>query len=113
MGLGIASKVSSHVSRSPAAPYLVNLHVVQSHADWCPAPCHGPSWEMGSVKTAPGARYVLLEAAIWRQERRVALYHFDPEWQKKSRRVYHGICDGAWKCAAYREFRESKRLLEA
>lgn len=54
----------------------------------------------------------MLEAAIWRQERRVALYHFDPEWQKKSRRVYHGICDGAWKCAAYREFRESKRLLE-
>lgn len=104
---------SKHHSKSDN-PYFVHLLVVQSNQDWCEAPCNSPSWELSSPKPKQkDGPYALFEAAIWRQERRVALYRFDAEWETRARASYHRVCGGTgWGCPAYRTFREARALLK-
>lgn len=103
---------SLHGHKQDTGTHLAHLYVVQSSADWCKAPCNGPSWELAATKPEPGGPYALLEAAIWRQDRRVTLYRFDPAWDVDTRNAYSKICNKqGWKCDAYVTHRESKALL--
>jgi len=92
--------------------HLAHLYVVQSNAQWCPPPCMGPTWELAASKASMSSSYTLLEAAIWRQDRRVALYRFDPDWESDARHAYHKVCSQEWTCPAYEIFREKQKLLE-
>lgn len=109
-----SSEIHSNGKRSKNnKPFFVHLLVVQSNQDWCEAPCMSPSWELASPKpkTEDGL-YALFETAIWRQERRVALYRFDKAWERRARSSYHSLCMGkSWSCPAYRGWRESRALL--
>jgi len=94
------------------APHLAHLYVAQSYAEWCKAPCQAATWELAAPKPMLNSTYVLFEAAIWRQERRVALYQFDPAWEKRARHAYHDVCFGmGWECYNYKVFRENRSLL--
>jgi len=92
--------------------HFAHLVVFQSDTAWCAHPCESPTWELAAPKPETGSPYLLLEAAIWRQSRKVTLYQFDPEWQKRARSSYNEVCGGkGWGCPAYEMFRESKKLL--
>mmetsp|Transcript_12803 Transcript_12803/g.40167 ORF Transcript_12803/g.40167 Transcript_12803/m.40167 type:complete len:531 (-) Transcript_12803:154-1746(-) len=106
-----ASRATGHAGGGIYFPYLAHLYVVQSTEDWCPPPCWGPTWELAAPKPELGSGYALFEAAIWRQERRVALYRFDPAWESRARQAYSRVCSNSWECAAYRVFRERHALL--
>lgn len=94
-------------------PPVLHLYVVTSGADWCSSPCQGPTWELAAPKPSAGSPYALLEVAIWRQERRVALYRFDEGWLLKAKKSYYELCQGTgWACPAYRAWREDRRLAE-
>eukprot|EP00928_Gymnodinium_smaydae_P045043 TRINITY_DN30070_c0_g1_i2.p1 TRINITY_DN30070_c0_g1~~TRINITY_DN30070_c0_g1_i2.p1 ORF type:complete len:564 (-),score=119.88 TRINITY_DN30070_c0_g1_i2:70-1662(-) len=110
---GSEARAIAKGNETKAAPYFVHLHVVASNADWCEAPCSEPTWELQAPKaSSPDSGYRLFEAAIWHQERRVALYEFDPRWVERARRAYHDICGGkGWSCLSYKLFRESRALL--
>merc|ERR1719253_791544 len=106
---GNVTKVDSkkqRVREEKDGTYFTHLHVVQSGSKWCPLPCDSPSWELNAPKPKKGSPYLLLEAAIWRQFRKVVLYQFDEEWEKLARNSYAGLCGGkAWGCEAYEKHR--------
>lgn len=109
-----SSQMISSGKRSKSdRPFFVHLLVVQSNQDWCEAPCMAPTWELASPKPkTDSGPYALFEAAIWRQERRIALYRFDEAWEKRARTSYHSLCMGkSWSCPAFRGWRESRALL--
>lgn len=91
--------------------YFLHFFVAQSYERWCAAPCQSPTWELQAPKPEAGSPYALFEAGIWQQERRVALYQFNTEWERKAKNVYHEVCHGQWECPAYHSFREEKCLL--
>jgi len=100
-----------HTATNPHV-YFAHLYVVQSTEKWCPHPCISPSWELAAPKPEPGSPYLLLEATIWRQSRKVTLYRFDAAWEKRARAASLEFCGGkSWGCAAYESFRESRSLL--
>lgn len=102
----------SVTQNSSLGVHFVHLYVVQSTQEWCPHPCMSPSWELAAPKPEPDSPYLLLEAAIWRQSRRVTLYRFDPDWENRARASYNELCEGrSWGCLAYDRFRESRSLL--
>lgn len=113
--IGISVQNSSQVPGSSKSeiPFFVHLLVVQSNQDWCKAPCNSPSWELSAPKPKDkGGPYALFEAAIWRQERRIALYRFDADWEETARNSYHSVCMGkGWGCPAFRVFREARAVL--
>jgi len=109
---GRAGTAEEESQNTEVSVHLAHLYVVQSNSEWCPSPCQGPTWELASPKPNSGSPYALFEAAIWRQERRVALYRFDAAWMQQAHSVYHDICHGqGWSCPAYRAFREGRVLL--
>jgi len=92
--------------------YFAHLHVVQSDSAWCALPCDGPSWELAAPKPKAGSPYLLLEAAIWRQFRKVTLYQFDAAWEHFARNSYSKLCAGSgWSCPAYASHRERAALI--
>lgn len=110
--VGSQNKIQKQPAESVKDPYLAHLYVAQSYADWCKAPCKSATWELAAPKPMPNSTYALFEAAIWRQERRVALYQFDPAWEYKARHAYHEVCLGmGWECYQYKVFRENRSLL--
>lgn len=109
-----SSRVLDNVTQSKSnSPHFVHLLVVQSNQDWCKAPCNSASWELSVPKPKKeDGPYALFEAAIWRQERRIALYRFDADWERRARNSYHSVCFGkGWSCPAYRIFREARASL--
>merc|ERR1719506_1331373 len=94
------------------APYAVHLSVFLVRESWCAPPCKEPTWEIGTPKPEPGGAYQLLEAAIWLDEGRVALYEFDPIWEDLTSRAYFDLCDETYSCDAYFGHREAKRILQ-
>mmetsp|Transcript_43364 Transcript_43364/g.139351 ORF Transcript_43364/g.139351 Transcript_43364/m.139351 type:complete len:509 (+) Transcript_43364:71-1597(+) len=114
--LGMAQVPTAAMSQAPEVaqePHLLHLYVVQSDTDWCRSPCEGPTWELAAPKPEVGSPYELLEAAIWRQDRRVALYRFDSAWLGTAKRSFQDLCHGAgWACPKYRQWREARRILE-
>jgi len=107
------SQAHANLSKTKKSSHLLHIYVVQSNSDWCPSPCQGPTWELAAPKATEGSGYHLVEAAIWRQERRVAFYHFDQEWYETARRSNSKLCDGGgWACEAYQKWREDRRLAE-
>jgi hypothetical protein len=105
------SKISNQTVVSKEPPHFVHLRVVQSFPDWCEYPCDTPTWELAADKSEPGSPYVLYEAAIWHQLRKVTLYRFDPEWLARAKQTYNNVCHGAWNCPMYEAFREKRRVL--
>lgn len=103
---------SSLLAAGSGSMHFAHLHVVQSDNNWCTLPCDGPSWELSAPKPAKGSPYLLLEAAIWRQFRKVTLYRFDAEWEQIARDSYRKLCGfRAWGCPAYTNHREAQALL--
>jgi len=109
--VAVESQVHGHVLATGDL-HFAHLHVIQSDAVWCKLPCDAPSWELAAPKPKKGSPYLLLEAAIWRQFRKVTLYQFDAEWEEKARNSYQQLCGGrAWGCAAYENHRESRAVV--
>lgn len=108
-----AAVAGATTSGAAGAARFGHLHVVRSNEAWCAHPCDQPSWELAAPKPSPSSSYVLVEAAIWTQNREVVLYRFDDEWFKNASDVYHSVCHGKWSCPAYREFREARALFRA
>jgi hypothetical protein len=94
------------------APYAVHLSVFLVRESWCAPPCKEATWEIGTPKPDFGGPYKLLEAAIWLDEGRVALYEFDPTWADITSRAYFDLCNETYSCDAYFGHRESKRLMQ-
>jgi hypothetical protein len=94
------------------APYAVHLSVFLVRESWCAPPCKQATWEIGTPKPEPSGDYVLLEAAIWLDEGRVALYEFDPTWADLTARAYFDLCEETYSCDAYLGHRESTRILQ-
>lgn len=110
----LASQQQSGQGGVATAPYLAHVSVYQSDLHWCDNPCESPTWELAAPKpeSAQDGAYVLYEVAIWRQERRLALYRFDKAWAGKAQMSYNELCGGkSWGCPAYRGHREARRLL--
>jgi len=80
---------------------------------WCAPPCQQPTWEVAGAKPEPDGAYQQLEAAIWFDEHRVALYEFDPVWADRTAKAYFEICEQSFSCEAYWAHREVKRLYQA
>jgi len=77
----------SQLQTNATGPYFLHFSVYKVHKKWCKPPCHGPSWENAATKPEKGSKnYALLEACIWEAEDRVALYEFDEEWHKKTKK---------------------------
>lgn len=105
--------VRQHTFAAKSSTYFAHLYVVQSTEKWCPHPCMSPTWELAAPKPETGSPYLLLEAAIWRQTRTVALYQFDAAWERRARASATEFCKSkSWGCPGYAEFRESRKLLD-
>jgi len=95
---------------SPLYAVMVNSYKVEK--SWCAHPCKKFTWEKDALKANhDDPNYQVIDAVLWMDEKRVALYHFDKEIETIS--TYWTICDGSWECPEVVDYRESFLLYEA
>eukprot|EP00928_Gymnodinium_smaydae_P085275 TRINITY_DN6864_c0_g1_i3.p1 TRINITY_DN6864_c0_g1~~TRINITY_DN6864_c0_g1_i3.p1 ORF type:complete len:716 (-),score=145.18 TRINITY_DN6864_c0_g1_i3:162-2228(-) len=105
--------VQTEKAKTTGEKHLTVIGFATVDDKWCKHPCLALTFEKNRPKPADGDdTYSILDAAVWEEEKRIAVYEFDAEWEKQAKTAYTLCSDRSWSCQAVADFRESKKIYE-